>query len=130
MTVIRKTFLSIAEAIIPEGGSNQDFVKGAKGPAFENREREFFENLPKDGRLFFSMVSLFIWFISFFITGKIFTSCSLEKRIEILEKLSRSRFMTLRILISALKGYVSLIFLSIPENLKSAGLHDNDCRSF
>ncbi len=105
-----KTFLNLAEVIIPF--DNDELAK-----KFEVRAKEFFDNMPKDAKRMFRII-LFLFEISTIPRYlKTFSSLSYEKRVKVVEGWIYSYFMRKRNLMNALKGLVSLIYMSLDENL-------------
>jgi hypothetical protein len=105
-----KTFLSLAEVIIPFD-SDESLKK------FEMRAKEFFDNMPKDAKRMFQII-LFLFEVSTIPRYlKTFSSLSYDRRVKVVDGWMYSHFMRKRNMINALKGLVSLIYMSLEENL-------------
>jgi len=105
-----KTFLNLAEVIIPF--DNDELAK-----KFEVRAKEFFDNMPKDAKRMFQIILFLLEISTIPRYLKTFSSLSYEKRVKVVEGWIYSYFMRKRNLMNALKGLVSLIYMSLDENL-------------
>jgi len=116
-------FLSISEVIIPEGERDS----GAKGEKYRERAKEFFDNMPREGRLIFSTICILINLNSIIRYFKPFPKLSIEKKEKIIRSWENSRIMRKRTMFSAIKGLVSLIFMSIEDNVPELKREDEIC---
>ncbi len=105
-----KTFLNLAEVIIP-------FDNDESAKKFEVRAKEFFDNMPKDAKRMFQIILFLLEISTIPRYLKTFSSLSYEKRVKVVEGWIYSYFMRKRNLMNALKGLVSLIYMSLDENL-------------
>ncbi len=105
-----KTFLNLAEVIIP-------FDSDESAKNFELRAKEFFDNMPKDAKRMFRIILFLLEVSTIPRYLKTFSSLSYDKRVKVVEGWMYSYFMRKRNLMNALKGLVSLIYMSLEENL-------------
>ncbi len=118
-----RVFLKIAEVIIPP----DDVDEGAVGPDFENRAVEFFENMPWRARMVFTISLWLIEIISIFRFFKPFSSLPVRKREIFVERWTKSKMMVKRIIISAMKGLISMIYLSLENRMPELKKYDEMC---
>jgi hypothetical protein len=105
-----KTFLNLAEVIIP-------FDNDESAKRFETRAKEFFDNMPQDAKRMFKIMLFLLEISTIPRYFKPFSSLGYEKRAKVVERWMHSYLMRKRNIMSALKGLVSLIYMSIDENL-------------
>jgi hypothetical protein len=105
-----KTFLNLAEVIIP-------FDNDESAKRFETRAKEFFDNMPQDAKRMFKIMLFLLEISTIPRYLKPFSSLGYEKRAKVVERWMHSYLMRKRNIMSALKGLVSLIYMSIDENL-------------
>ena len=119
-----ETFLSISEVIIPPSDKGD---KGASGDDFRERAKEFFDNMPLQAHITFSMICLLIDINSMIRYGKQFSKLPAEKREEILRRWERSKIMQKRVMFNAIKGLVSLVFMSLERSMPELKKDDEIC---
>ncbi len=119
-----ETFLSISEVIIPPSGEGD---RGASGDDFKERAKEFFDNMPPQAHITFSLICLLIDINSMIRYMKPFSKLPVEKREEILRRWERSKIMQKRVMFNAIKGLVSLIFMSLERSMPELKKDDEIC---
>lgn len=99
----------VAETIIPFPNNNLESFKNN----FTARAKEFFANMAILPRITFSVILILIQLTPMLRYLRPFSKLSIEKRKKVVEKWYTSKIMTKRLMINAIKGLCTMIYLSL-----------------